>query len=306
MKPYQELFKTRYYDWRVAFAASVIAFAGIALPGMAAADDSGLIVSPISASPSGEIHNGKLVWVDLITTDPQKAVQFYSTVFGWQAQYFSDEKYIEMNRDGRLICSVVLLEDEEAQASDSRWLVSISVDDVDDATQRAVDNGGSFLESPTDLPDRGRYSVISDSQGAVLMLLRATGGDPVDDLILVDEWAWAELWTNDTDEAESFYKSLAGYDSLRLPDASGGERILLGSDGKARATIVSLPWDDVEPNWIPYIPVSNVADTLQRIDDAGGALLVKSDDSDGSPEVAIVVGPTGGVFAIQQAELGNE
>lgn len=306
MKPYQELFKTRYYDWRVAFAASVIAFAGIALPGMAAADDSGLIVSPISASPSGEIHNGKLVWVDLITTDPQKAVQFYSTVFGWQAQYFSDEKYIEMNRDGRLICSVVLLEDEEAQASDSRWLVSISVDDVDDATQRAVDNGGSVLESPTDLPDRGRYSVISDSQGAVLMLLRATGGDPVDDLILVDEWAWAELWTNDTDEAESFYKSLAGYDSLRLPDASGGERILLGSDGKARATIVSLPWDDVEPNWIPYIPVSNVADTLQRIDDAGGALLVKSDDSDGSPEVAIVVGPTGGVFAIQQAELGNE
>lgn len=306
MKPYQELFKTRYYDWRAAFAASVIAFAGIALPSMAAADDSGLIVSPISASPSGEIHNGKLVWVDLITTDPQKAVQFYSTVFGWQAQYFSDEKYIEMNRDGRLICSVVLLEDEEAQASDSRWLVSISVDDVDDATQRAVDNGGSVLESPTDLPDRGRYSVISDSQGAVLMLLRATGGDPVDDLILVDEWAWAELWTNDTDEAESFYKSLAGYDSLRLPDASGGERILLGSDGKARATIVSLPWDDVEPNWIPYIPVSNVADTLQRIDDAGGALLVKSDDSDGSPEVAIVVGPTGGVFAIQQAELGNE
>jgi predicted enzyme related to lactoylglutathione lyase len=300
LKPYQELFKTRCYDWRVAFAASVIAFAG-----MAAADDSGLIVSPISASPSGEIHNGKLVWVDLITTDPQKAVQFYSTVFGWQAQYFSDEKYIEMNRDGRLICSVVLLEDEEAQDSDSRWLVSISVDDVDDATQRAVDNGGSVLESPTDLPDRGRYSVISDSQGAVLMLLRATGGDPVDDLILVDEWAWAELWTNDTDEAESFYKSLAGYDSLRLPDASGGERILLGSDGKARATIVSLPWDDVEPNWIPYIPVSNVADTLQRIDDAGGALLVKSDDSDGSPEVAIVVGPTGGVFAIQQAELGQ-
>jgi predicted enzyme related to lactoylglutathione lyase len=305
LKPYQELFKTRCYDWRVAFAASVVAFAGIALPGMAAADDGGLIVSPISASPSGEIHNGKLVWVDLITTDPQKAVQFYSTVFGWQAQYFSDEKYIEMNRDGRLICSVVLLEDEEAQASDSRWLVSISVDDVDDATQRAVDNGGSVLESPTDLPDRGRYSVISDSQGAVLMLLRATGGDPVDDLILVDEWAWAELWTNDTDEAESFYKSLAGYDSLRLPDASGGERILLGSDGKARATIVSLPWDDVEPNWIPYIPVSNVADTLQRIDDAGGALLVKSDDSDGSPEVAIVVGPTGGVFAIQQAELGQ-
>ena len=75
--------------------------------------------------------------------------------------------------------------------------------------------------------------------------------------------------TGDPNEAETFYKSLLGYDSLRFPDESGGELILLGSDGKARATIVSLPWDDVEPNWIPYIPVANVADTLKRIEDAG-------------------------------------
>jgi predicted enzyme related to lactoylglutathione lyase len=302
---YRNIFRIRCCDWRVAFAASVIAIACIAMPGIVAAEEGGLIVSPISTSPSGEIHNGKLVWVDLVTTDPEKAVEFYSTVFGWQAQYFSDEKYIEMSRDGRLVCSVVLYEDEEAQDGDARWLVSISVDDVDAATQRAVDNGGSVLESPTELPDRGRYSVVSDSQGAVLMLLRATGGDPIDDLIVIDEWAWAELWTDDMLEAESFYKSLAGYDSLHFPDTSGGERILLGSDGKARATIVSLPWDDVEPNWIPYMPVANVADTLQRIDDAGGALLLKSDDSDGSAAVAIVVDPTGGVFAIQQAEFGQ-
>jgi predicted enzyme related to lactoylglutathione lyase len=302
---YQEFFRTRCCEWRVAFAASAIIIAGIAMPSMGAADDSGLIVSPISASPSGEIHNGKLVWVDLVTTDPQKAVKFYSTVFAWQAQYFSDKQYIELSRDGRPICSVVLFEDKEAQDGDAHWLVSISVDDVDAATQRAVDNGGSVLESPTDLPDRGRYSVISDSQGAVLMLLRATGGDPIDDPIRVDEWAWAELWTDDLVEAESFYKSLAGYDSLHFPDESGGERLLLGSDGEVRATIVSLPWDDVEPNWIPYIPVTNVADTLKRINDAGGALLLKSDDTDGSAAVAIVVDPTGGVFAIQQVAFSQ-
>jgi predicted enzyme related to lactoylglutathione lyase len=300
---FRDLIRTRCRDCCVAFAATVIAVASVALPGAADAGEGGLIVSPISTTPSGEIHNGKLVWVDLITTDPEKAVQFYSTVFGWQATYFSDEKYIELSRDGRPICSVVLFEDEEAQDGDARWLVSVSVDDVDEASQRAVDSGGSLLESPTDLPDRGRYSVVSDSQGAILMLLRATGGDSGDDLIVVDEWAWAELWTDDPNEAETFYKSLVGYDSLRFPDESGGELILLGSDGKARATIVSLPWDDVEPNWIPYIPVANVADTLKRIEDAGGATLLKSDDSDGTvAAAALVVDPTGGVFAIQQIE----
>ena len=137
------------------------------------------------------------------------------------------------------------------------------------------------------------------------MLLSATGGDSADDTPILDEWSWAELWTDDPDEALSFYTALAGYQSLRFPDAKGDDRIVLGSDGKARATIVPLPWDDVDPNWIPYIPVSNVADTLQRITGAGGSVLLKSDDSGDSVDVAIVMDPTGGVFAIQRAEFGR-
>jgi len=113
--------------------------AGFAIAYDATADKTTLVVSPISASPSGKIHNGKLVSVNLITTDPQKAVKFYSTVLGWQAQYFADEKYIELNRDER---SVVLFEEDEAKDGDARWLVSTSVDDVGEAAQRAVEMGG--------------------------------------------------------------------------------------------------------------------------------------------------------------------
>jgi len=271
----------------------------------AAKSDEPLIVSPISPVPSGEIHNGKLVWVDLVTTDPQKAVAFYTAVFDWQPRYFSDENYIELIHDGRVMSAIVLYEGDEAVEGDARWLVSISVKDVDAATQVAWESGGEVLEPATDLPDRGRYSVISDAQGAVLMLLRTTGGDPIDDTPLLDEWAWAELWTDDLEAAVSFYQAIAGYDTLRLPDADGGERIVLGTDGKARATVVPLPWDDVEPNWIPYIPVANASGTLQRIIAAGGAVLVDSGSSDNAVAVAIVMDPTGGVFAIQQAEFGQ-
>jgi predicted enzyme related to lactoylglutathione lyase len=270
----------------------------------ATADDEALIVSSISAAPSNQIHNGKLVWVDLVTTDPQKAVDFYSTVFYWQPQYFTDKNYIELIHNGHVISSVVRYDDEEAEEGDARWLVSISVPDVDAAAQNAVESGGAILEAATDLPDRGRYSVISDSQGAILMLLRATGGDPVGGTQLLNEWAWAELWTNDTEAAVDFYHALAGYDAVRVPDANGAERILLGTDGKVRATVVALPWDDVEPNWLPYIPVASVTDTLHRIVAAGGTVLEKTGGSDEAAAVAIVMGPTGGVFAIQ--EVGSK
>lgn len=268
----------------------------------ATADDQALIVSPISDEPSNQIHNGKLVWVDLVTTDPQRAVAFYSTVFDWQPHYFADKNYIELSHNDRVVSSVVSYDDDEAEAGDARWLVSISVTDVDAATQNAVNGGGAILEAPTDLPNRGRYSVISDSQGAVLMLLRATGGDPTDDSRSLNEWAWAELWTNDIEGAVDFYHALAGYDAMRIPDADGGERVLLGTDGKARATVIPLPWDDVEPNWIPYIPVASATDTLQRIVDAGGTVLEKT-GGDELVAVAIVMGPTGGVFAIQEVEF---
>lgn len=268
-----------------------------------AQDDNLRIVSPIAAVPSNEIHNGKLVWVDLLTTDITKAAVFYTSVFGWQSNTASDDTYVELSHDGRVMSSIVLYEDDEASDGDARWLVSISVPDVDAAVAGTLDNGGSILEPATDLPDRGRYAVISDSQGAVLMLLRATGGDPGDSSPIPDEWAFAELWTDDVEAAVSFYQELIGYKVARVPGTSGAQRIVLGTDGKARATVVKLPWDDVEPNWLPHITVASVSSTLQRIVDAGGTVLVRSDESDKVGTAAIAMDPTGGVFAIQQWEV---
>jgi predicted enzyme related to lactoylglutathione lyase len=264
-----------------------------------------LIVSPIISQASGQIHSGELVWVDLVTTNPRQAMEFYTTVFGWQPHFFDDDNYIELSHDGRVICSIVQYSDEETVAGDAWWLVSISVPSVDDATRIAVTRGGQVLVAPTELPNRGRYSVIKDSQGALLMLLRATGGDPIDAAQYLDEWAWGELWTEDPESAADFYVAMVGYDTLQIPGTKGTERILLGTNGRARATIVKLPWAEVKPNWLPYIPVADLQITMQRILAAGGAVLVQSDGADSSVAVAIVSDPTGGVFAVQQAELAQ-
>ncbi len=267
-----------------------------------AQDASKLRVSPVTPVPTNTHHNGKLVWVDLVTTDTNKAVKFYSDAFGWQAKYYDDESFVEMMHDGHVICSIVRYDTGEAVDGDARWLVSISVDDVDAAAKLAREHGGEILEPATDLPGRGRYSVVGDPQGAVLMLLRATGGDPADSdrQVILDEWSWAELWTDDQASAVAFYKKVVGYGSLKVTDPDGDERIVLGSDGTPRATVVQLPWDDVEPNWIPYIPVASLDATLQNISDAAGAVLVRSDESEHEGPAAIVMDPTGGVFAIQE------
>jgi predicted enzyme related to lactoylglutathione lyase len=259
-------------------------------------------VSPVTPVPTNEYHNGKLVWVDLVTTDTKKAVKFYSDAFGWQPKYYDDENFIEMLHDGRVICSIIRYDTGLAVDGDARWLVSISVDDVDAAAGLAREHGGEILESATELPGRGRYSVVRDPHGAILMLLRATGGDPadLDQHVTLGEWGWAELWTDDQAGAVAFYKAVVGYGSMRVAEPDGEERVVLGSGSTPRATVVQIPWDDVEPNWIPYIPVASIDAALKNISDAGGAVLVRSSETDEERPAAIVMDPTGGVFAIQE------
>lgn len=266
------------------------------------------LASPTTAPPTNTVVPGKVVWADLVTNDVDAAVDFYTRVFAWEARHDEVAGYVELSHRGVVICSVVAFDDDDVSPANARWLVSVSVPNVDDAVRRVELNQGSVLEAPENFPDRGRLAVVSDDQAAVFMLLRATGGDPVDDTLVVGAWGWAELWTRDVDKAVRFYENAFGYRSNRVEEASGESLVVLGTQGKPRATVVRLPWDDVEPNWLPYIPVEDARDTLRRIETAGGTVLFTSDDvgsNDRGTFAAIVVDPTGGVFAVQETEAGQ-
>lgn len=263
--------------------------------------------SRISAPPTGTIIPGKIVWADLVTTDVELAVEFYSTVFGWDIRRSADPDYVEMAHDGRVICGVARFDDEDVAPGNARWLVSISVADVDQTIGKVEQHGGSVIEAPDDFPDRGRFAVISDSQGAILMLLRAAGGDPTGNEAALGAWGWAELWTRDVGKAVGFYEALIGYRAIGAPGDEARRPIVLTSQERPRATIVEIPWADIEPNWLPYAPVADARQTLQRVIDAGGTALLTSDDveDDEGSFAAIVADPTGGVFAIQQTGAGQ-
>jgi predicted enzyme related to lactoylglutathione lyase len=265
------------------------------------------LASPISEPPGGTINPGAVVWADLVTSDVETAVDFYSGVFGWDIRRSADPNYVEMMHNGKVICAVARFDDEDVAPGNARWLVSISVTDVDETAGKVEQHGGGVLEAPEDFPDRGRFAVISDSQGALLMLLRASGGDPGSGEAVVGAWGWAELWTRDVADAARFYEAVFGYRAISARGDDARRPVVLTSQGRPRATIIAIPWDDVEPNWLPYAPVADARQTLQQAIEAGGTVLLTSDDveDDDGTFAAIVADPTGGVFAIQQTGAGQ-
>lgn len=52
----------------------------------------------------------------------------------------------------------------------SAWLSYIQVAKVDQATERAQKLGAKLVLSPTDIPNTGRFSIVTDPQGATVAL----------------------------------------------------------------------------------------------------------------------------------------
>ena len=271
-----------------------IIFLGVSLPAYSLEP-----VSAITASATNRALPGKISWIDLVTDDIRTAGAFYQSVFGWNVAYSRDGTFADVSHDGVPVATISHYE-EKAPGDGAVWLISISVRDVNAATNLVIAIGGGVIAGPENLEARGRYALVRDPQGALFMLLQASGGDPEDIPAKMNDWMWAELWTDDPEAATEFYEAVIGYRSVAVKDISGDEIQVMGRDGKPRATVVNIPWEGVEPNWLPYVQVEDLVSTASSVIRNGGEVLIAPvEDSDGS-RVAVVAGPTGGVFALQQ------
>ena len=273
------------------FAATILPWQGAAYAQLA---------SPLATTPTNRVTPGEVVFADLVTTDVDAAARFYNAVFGWNIRRSDDPGYLELLHRDTVIGAIAAF-DENVDPGSARWLPSISVTDVDAAAEEVVAMGGQVLEPATDFPDRGRLAVISDAEGAVLMLLRASGGDPERPEPAVGTFGWAELWTRDVASAVRFYEGVFGYRALKSTREDAPGTVVLTIDDTPHAVIVAAPGDDILPNWLPYVPVADARRTLEDIERHGGTVLVTSDaiDEDSGTFAAIAADPTGGVFAIQ-------
>lgn len=252
---------------------------------------------PIVATPTQTWDPGQLVWVDLLTDDVSAAKDFYAAVFDWR--FVGDDKYAQASHAGAPVAGIAYHEPRDPEVSEVAWLVSVSVADVDAAAGAVTGAGGEVLEAPRNVPERGRFAIVEDDQGAVVVFLRSAQGDPPDRRSVDNEWIWAELWAPDPDGAAEFYRATVGYDAKTITEPDGSDYVVLVHGGKPKTGIVRLPWDEVTPHWLPYLRVAEVGRAIERIMAAGGRVLLPPRQEFDQGTVAIVSDPTGGVFAIQ-------
>jgi predicted enzyme related to lactoylglutathione lyase len=261
-----------------------------------------LHVPPVTPEPTGLHLTGKFVWFDLFTRDLPEARHFYEALLGWSFQQTpgAEERVMTIDYDGIPIGNAVAVARAKIKDKPSRWLSYMSVMDVDQAILRVEQHQGSVYMPARNLPDRGRVAVVLDPEGAPFALVASTTGDPPDNGFDRNDFFAAELWARDRDAAIAFYQAVAGY-TLELADLGDGKTYyLLVENDTPRAGVVQIPWEDVKPNWVPYIAVADVDAVAEKVASLGGKLLIEPDPDIREGKVAIIADPSGAVFAVQQ------
>lgn len=243
----------------------------------------------------------KPVWVDLATSDPTAARDYYGKLFGWQVSVNPDPQYAGYGLakiDGRDVAGI-----GGAQSADqpTAWSLYIGTDDADRLARQVEAAGGIVAVAPFDVGDQGRMAVFGDPTGAFISTWQTTrmGGFQAQD---TNAFAWAELNSRSVEDAVPFYTEVFGWTTRRseIPDAPDYTEFLVGDESIAGAWQMNANVPAGAPNfWLVYFGVDDVDRAAALAVELGGREVTAPQDYPGG-RFAIVTDPQGAIFGLLQ------
>lgn len=263
---------------------------------------------PLTSEPTGEWTPGKFVWFELATRALEPQQQFYASVFGWRFTTIDEGEnhYSLIRNDQQPVAGMFEPKQQEGKLG-ALWIAFMSSKDPELVMAAVKRSGGSVHTAPVNLPDRGVHALFRDPQGALFGVLNSTRGDPLDVQAAIGSIIWLDLFARDVNAAADFYQKVAPYQIETSPTESGepennGDkqipRTFLMSANKHRAGIVSLPEEANRAGWLPYVRVSDVETTLEKVVQSGGHVMVAPDTELFNGNLAIFADPQGGIIGI--------
>lgn len=118
------------------------------------------------------------VHFEIHADDPERAIAFYSDVFGWTVNQWGDQQYWlvstgpkeEPGIDGAILPR--LGERPVAGAPVVGMVNTVQVDDLDTALAKAVDRGGVLALDKLVIPGVGTVAYVLDSEANVVGILQ--------------------------------------------------------------------------------------------------------------------------------------
>ena len=252
--------------------------------------------------------HGRFVWHELLTNDADAAIAFYSAVVGWTPEDMDGPhgRYTVMKVGDRGVGGIMQVSPETVDGgARPAWFGYIAVDDVDAWSRKAEAAGGKVHMGPMDIPGIGRFSMVTDPQGAMVVLfkplpMQAPPPVPMDTPGAV---CWNELHADDWEKAFGFYADLFGWTRAEaFPMGPQGTYQLFAAAAEAGGETLGGMYNREAgaPHafWLFYITVEHIDRGLERVKRHGGEVLGEPMEVPGGAYVVECRDPQGAHFAI--------
>jgi uncharacterized protein len=127
-------------------------------------------LSPGQPQPAEPEAPGRVGWHELLAADGEKALAFYSELFGWQKADvdIGEAATYQLFSAGGQTIGGMMTKPETIPAP--FWLYYFNVSDIDAAAQRVKSGGGRILDGLVEVPGGSGIVRCEDPQGAIFAL----------------------------------------------------------------------------------------------------------------------------------------
>ena len=258
--------------------------------------------------PVPDLRPGAPCWIDLMTSNPERAQSFYATLFGWTYEAVDQEThggYITASKDGQPVAGI-MKNDGEGGYPDG-WTTFLRVEDLEAVVASAPGHGGKVLMGPLDVPEQGRMAMLLDPAGASVGLWQFGGragfrlhGEP-------GAPAWHELNARHFAETLAFYRDVLGWDASLMSDTDEFRYATLGTGEEASAGILDATaflHSGYPAAWQVYFQVDDTELAITQALGLGASVIDPPQDSPFGT-VASLSDPTGSSFKLIEPPTGG-
>jgi hypothetical protein len=239
---------------------------------------------------------GRVVWRELMTKDAAKARPFYAELFGWtyeDVELGQGGPYTLIHLGGKQIGGLWQL--QPGQEAPSLWMSYVSVPNVDEVARLAAVLGGKVVRGPADIPGIGRFAVLQDFSGALIVAFHDFKGDPTPEPAKPGEFCWESLGTPDIPRAKEFYEKLFGWKAIKGWSEDGGFFTTDGTEAGRAANFQENK--EYTPIWVPHVRVEKLGPVCDRVTELGGEVTVVI-SSPSLGRFAGIIDPAGGRLSL--------
>lgn len=237
-------------------------------------------------------RTGTFVWRELMTPDTAKSIRFYGELFGWNVKEVPmgpGETYNLIHRANGTRDIGGMMKFTQAPPT---WCSYVGVSDVDATVAAVKSAGGKVMKEGTDIPNVGRFAVVTDADGAAFFPFKGTtprDTEPLTEMPQTGDFCWEQLSAPNLEKSAAFYQKALGWTAKAGPGGMGS--VFYKGETMVASAMQAPP--GVPPHWMTFVVVDDLAAANARATRLGGSVLM--------PKIEV---PDMGAFSVVKDDVG--